>query len=157
MFDVYCHFWYVPRKSKVVPSANFTDTAVGIVFIYEYSQPDALVRNAVAIYDFGLPYQSISFSLNVILTLMIVIRLALHSKNIRNAMGTQAGASGLYNAIITMLIESFALYAVIALLYFVTWVVDDSSQFIFNPIIPEVQVRVILHPHSAPQSRDIIT
>ena len=36
---------------------------------------------------FGLPYYLISLSLNILLTLMIVIRLALHIRNTRTALG----------------------------------------------------------------------
>ena len=39
----------------------------------------------------GLAYLSISLSLNVLLTLMIVIRLILHARNARVAMGITGG------------------------------------------------------------------
>ena len=59
----------------------------------------------------GLAYFSVSLSLNVLLILMIVIRLILHTKNTRNALGI-AGIGGLCKTVVTMLIESCALYAV---------------------------------------------
>jgi hypothetical protein len=42
-------------------------------------------------------------SLNVLLIFVIIARLALHSRNIRNAIGASSGPGGLYTAIITML------------------------------------------------------
>ena len=64
---------------------------------------------------FGVVYLSISVSLNVLLTLMIVVRLVLHGRNLRAATGSPAGIGGLYKAISTTLIESCALFAVSSL------------------------------------------
>ena len=89
---------------KATISTHVTDAAMGIALVYyEVTQPysEALLSDNV---DFGIPYFSASFLLNVLLTLVIVIRLILHNRNIRNTMGTQATAGRLYKAIITMLI-----------------------------------------------------
>ena len=93
------------------------------------------------ILDFGLLYLSISVSLNVLLTLMIVIRLILHGRNVRTATGSPAGISGLYKAIVTMLIESSAIYAVTSLLVIGLWVVGSHAVNTFLPILSEIQVR----------------
>ena len=93
--------------------------------------------------DFGLPYLSISVSLNVLLTVMIVVRLALHSRSIPSARGA-AGTIGLYRTIITMLIESSALYAVNSLLLIGLWGAGNRTADTFLPILAETQVRVFL-------------
>ena len=93
--------------------------------------------------DFGLPYLSIAVSLNVLLTLMIVIRLFLHSRNILAARGAQARI-GAYRAIITMLIESSALYAVNSLLLIGLWGAGNQTADTFLPILAETQVRGFL-------------
>ena len=116
---------------------------MGVMFIYQTSQPNSSIWNSIAI-NFGLPYFSISISLNVLLTLMIVVRLALHSRNIRSAMGAPVGISGLYKAIVTMLIESSALYAVNSLLFIGPWAAGNHAADIFLPILAETQVRVFL-------------
>jgi len=72
---------------------------------------------------------------------MIVVRLVLHSRNIRTAMGTSNGVGGLYKAIVTMLIESSALYAVNSLLFVGTWGAGSGAADIFLPILAETQVR----------------
>ena len=93
----------------------------------------------------GISYYSISLSLNVLLTLMIVTRLILHSRNIRKAMGTRDRPVGSYlGTIVTILVESSALYAIAFLLYIGPWRADSSVQYIFFPILAEVQVRTIL-------------
>lgn len=118
---------------------------MGILFLYQTSQPDSSIWNSVAI-NFGLPYFSISLSLNILLTLLIVARLAMHSRNIRNAMGAPAGASGLYETIITVLVESCAIYAVTSLLFVVPWGAKSHVADIFLPILAEVQVRALFTP-----------
>jgi hypothetical protein len=75
---------------------------------------------------------------------MIVIRLIRHDRNIRNATGAPAKAFGLYKAIVTMLIESCALYSVTYLLYIVPWSLRSGVQFIFFPILADAQVRIVL-------------
>ena len=103
--------------------------------------------------EFGIPYLSISVSLNILLTLMIVIRLVLHGRNLRATTGSAVGIRGLYKAVSTMFIESCALFAMTSLVvvgalfwagnsntpkiyYPGTYVVD-----IFFPILAETQVR----------------
>ena len=76
---------------------------------------------------------------------MIVLRLARHDRNIRAAMGTPGGIGGLYKAIVTMLIESCALYVVTSLLVIglaYTWDFSIAEIFIF--ILAEAQVRTFL-------------
>ena len=92
----------------------------------------------------SIPYFSVSVSLNVLLTLMIVIRLVLHGRNIRAATGSPAGISGLYKAVATMLIESSALYSLNSLLLVVMWTVQSDASPGVLPIIGEVQVRDFL-------------
>jgi hypothetical protein len=88
----------------------------------------------------GIPYFTISLSLNVLLTLMIVVRLILHSRNIGNVMGARAGPGKLYKAIVTILIESSALYAVSFALFIVSWIAQSWLMDTFWPILNETQV-----------------
>jgi len=102
---------------------------------------------------FGIPYLSISVSLNVVLTMMIVIRLVLHGRHIRTAPRSAVGISRLCKTVSTMFIESCALFTVSSLvvvgalaatgtygklniIYSGGSVVD-----IFFPILAEIQVR----------------
>ena len=113
---------------------------MGIMLIYQTSQPRNSIWN-VSVVNFGLPYFSISIALNILLTLMIVIRLILHGRNVRTAMGAPAGLGGLYVAIVTMLIESSALYAISSLLFIVPWATGSRASDIFLPVLAEIQVR----------------
>ena len=122
--------------------ANITGVAIGVVLIYYQSTKSYVDVSNTVNYYFGAPYYSISLSLNIILTLMIVIRLIMHSRNIRNALGPLAQVSGLYRTIVTMLIESCALYGISILLFIGTWAAGSAYQLIFFPILAEIQVRM---------------
>ena len=116
--------------------ANVDNIAVSIVLVYEETM---IVHTATDI----MSYLSISTSLNVLLTFMIVIRLILHTRNIRNAMGI-SGVGGMCNAISTMLIESCALYAMNSLLVIIPLAIKNYIMDIFFPILAETQVRAFL-------------
>jgi len=117
-----------------------TSFAAGIVYMYQLALPENRVVNSVTEMDFGLTYFTVSFSLNLLLTSMIVARLILHRRNIQNAMGASTGAGQLYGAIIIILVESSALYAISFLLFFVPWAASSEVGNTFWSILSEVQV-----------------
>jgi len=93
---------------------------------------------------YGIPYLSISVSLNLLLTTMIVVRLVLHSRDIRATMGTPGGFGGLYKTIATMMIESSAAYTISSLLVLGPMAANSLAVNIFYPVLAETQVRA--HP-----------
>ena len=132
-----------PHKPTLIPRAEITDTAMGIMLIDQIARPHDKFWSSVDT-DFGIPYFSISLAINSVLTLMIVIRLVMHSRNVRNAMGAQAtGTTGLYTTINTFLIESSALYTLTFLLFVVPWGVTSYVEYIFFPLLAQIQVRGI--------------
>ena len=143
-FVIYLASWGMCSNSpqpKPALTVSDYDTATGIISIYVGALP---VSPPVLPYlRWGDAYYSIAVSLNVLLTLMLISRLVLHSKNIRRAMGYQDGASGLYKQIITMLVESGALYAASFVLLVGPWASGSVVQYITFQITPEIQVRTI--------------
>ena len=92
-----------------------------------------------------VPHYSLSISLNILLTLMIVIRLALHTRNIRTGMGVP-GVGGLYKTIITMLVESSVIYATSSLLVLVPLSTREVDPGGFMFILAETQARIFPQP-----------
>ena len=92
-------------------------------------------------FNVDTPYYLISFSLNLLLTFMIITRLILHSRQIQQAMGVTTKAGRLYKAIVVLLVESCALYA-ISLLPFIILSLSRNPVYegIFWPILNETQV-----------------
>ena len=122
-------------RTLVTPKADFGDIAIGILAMCP-------TQEWVSInFWSSLAYISISLSLNVLLTLMIVVRLVLRSKNVRAAMGSPAGISGLYKSIATMLIESSALFAMGSLLVLITWAIQNPITNVFTSVLAQIQVR----------------
>ena len=78
---------------------------------------------------------------------MIVIRLVLHTRNIRTGMGVP-GIGGLCKAIITMLIESSVIYATSSFLVFGSWDAENGLSSSFLLILAETQVRAFLQLRS---------
>ena len=98
----------------------------------------------------GIFYISISVSLNVLLTSMIVTRLATHAKIIQNVVGAPSTIYGLCGFVNTMLIESCALFTVGSLLYIGSWIPQSYLTNYFRPAFTATQVGVIfclLHAH----------
>ena len=110
---------------------RFADVAMGIWFTLQAAERYSSNWPSLA-------YFSISLSLNILLTLMIVIRLIIHTRNTRNALGI-AGVGGLCKTVVTMLVESCALYAVSSLL--VLGPQSSAVRDIFIPTLSETQVR----------------
>lgn len=129
---------YPRPKPTATFLANTGDTAMGVMLIYyQASQPDTSPWSSVAL-NFNYPYFTISLSLNVLLTLMVVTRLVLHSRNIRDS---ETVPTGVVRWCITILIESSALYAVSFLLFIGPWAAKSYIAQIFFPILVETQVR----------------
>ena len=116
---------------------NVTGTATSILWTYHNANNDDSWR------VYNTAYSAICVSLNVIITLMIIIRLALHSRNIRKAIGASSGPGGLYTAVITMLVESSALNAVGYLLFIISITADSCIPWIFSSALGDLQVRAV--------------
>ena len=138
----------VPRLFRYALDFSYADgnsladaggKAMGILYFYWLARPDGFYWTAPVVPQFNVAFWSISLVLNLLM-LLIVIRLGLHHRNVRNVMGGAAGADGLYKAVITILIESFSLYAVNFLLYTGPWIAGNFAQYIFLPILSQTQV-----------------
>ena len=117
--------------------ANLINTVMGILYLVTGSK-DTSYSSVVT--DFGLPYLSISASLNILLTLMIITRLILQARDTRTALGI-TGIGGLCKAIVTMLIESCTLWAMSSLLTISPWVAGYHDLLAFVPVLAQTQVR----------------
>ena len=87
---------------------------------------------------------------------MITTRLVLHSRNIRQATGALDGATGLYSTIVTILVESCALYAAALVFYVVPFTIGSWFGFIPVRIIAHVQVRALLAFFDALQGWNVV-
>ena len=112
---------------------------MGTMVVYEYAKLTGPTQFST------LPYFLISLSLNVFLTLTIVIRLTLHTRNTRTALGTTR-SGGTYKSIVTVLVESSALYTVSSLLVIGPWTTGNYTASTFFLILAQTQVCDIPRP-----------
>lgn len=123
--------------------ANVIDVATGIAWFYETLQPELLEHWTFVGARVATAYFSVSLSLNILLTLIIIARLLPHN-GVRSTMGASHGVGAFYRSIVTILVESCALYAISLLLYLGPHIAKDSISNAFYPILVEVEVRVVL-------------
>ena len=121
------------------------------MLIYQTSQPGATLGGHLA-EVYGFTYFSISLSLTVLVTLMIAVRLTLHSRNVVSAIGAPAGMGGLYKAVMTMLVESYALYAASSILVIGTWFAQSPITDAFLPLLAQTRVCAISHSYLGPRN-----
>lgn len=132
-------YWYVlnPFESWCGMLDNTANVATGIGYIY---QEASVTMESATVVNLATPYLTISLSLNMLLTLMIITRLILHRRDLRNAIGPSGGSSGLYIAVVAMIVESYALYAIGLLVQIILWARDSSDLVIISRAIGVVQV-----------------
>jgi len=106
----------------------------GIIYLDRISRPSSSPWANTA---FTLIYGVISLSLNIVLTLMIVIRLYLHRRHITKLLGRRHAAH--YTSIISMLIESAALLDFIVIFFLVPFAMGNPLANI--PLSTLVQVQ----------------
>lgn len=105
--------------------------SLGIGISWIYAQSTVNINLSTFIHT-GASYYSICLALNVLLTLMIVARLVLHRRNVRNVVGTGDSTSSPYTTIITIIVESYALYAITLLVYIVPYALDSWVVILFR-------------------------
>ena len=147
MFVIYIIRWYVsvfPLKFLVRTAVDFRPTGTGIMRLFEEShQFGTYWYGSGNVVDLGPIYLCISLSLNVLLTLMIIVRLVLHNRTIRNAMGSQSTPNGLTSLefVNTILIESCAPYTLISVSCIALWITNSYIANYILPIFEASQVR----------------
>ena len=112
---------------------------MGIMTLYKTSRPDSSLFSGITV-SFGLPYFTISVALNVLLTLIIACWLLLHDRNLKEAIGFHSGISSIYRSIVTMLVESCALYAIVSICFIVPYAMSDHASAIFLSMLSRVQI-----------------
>ncbi|KAF9465120.1 hypothetical protein BDZ94DRAFT_1296643 [Collybia nuda] len=111
--------------------------SMGIMTIYQSSRPNSDLWTTVTV-NFGLPYFSISSALNILLTLMIVVRLSLHYRKFKDTLGRRFLSQ--YKGVITMLVESSAIYAISSILFIGTYGANNTISVLFIPILSQTQI-----------------
>jgi len=122
-----CYIIWNTWKITVFPIILYLGSlSMSVLLIFESAQPGAnfFVGHAV---DFGVPYVSLTISLNIIVTALICGRLL----SLRREIGKVLGPSHakMYTSIIAILVESAALFTVFGIVYVIVYARKSQSSF----------------------------
>lgn len=94
-------------------------------------------------FTFAVPYWSLSIAINILLTLLIIIRLVTIRNRLRAALGNQHTKT--YTSLIAIMVESASIYSTISLIYIVAYAKSWKVQNLVLPALAQVMVRFYQH------------
>lgn len=100
------------------------------------SQPASSLWAASTV-KFGLPYFSLTMTLNMLVTTIIITRLLLARRKIRSIMGDTHGHE--YTSVAAMLVESALPTALVSLVLIALYAQGNTAMTLFFPLLPQVQ------------------
>jgi len=115
------------------------DISMGVMTLFQASRPGASLWTKVTT-NFGIPYFSLSVTLNVLITLLITGRLLLYRHQVRRTLGAANASTVPYVSIVAMITESSMLYAVFSLLFIGPYASESHVSDIFLPILSQIQI-----------------
>lgn len=110
---------------------------MSMMVIFQSSRPNASLWTTTTV-QFTLPYFIISVSLNIILTLLLVGQLLRMSYGLRKTMCKDHAAT--YISIAAMLLESATPYAVVGLIFIITYARNSDVQNLALPVLSQIMV-----------------
>ena len=131
-----------PSPLTLIILAKVIDAVMSIVTIFQDVPRDRILKSTIS---FNLVFCPVSLALTILLTLMIIVRLALHGRGMRNTMGFGTNTSKLYETLVTMFVESYALYTLSFIVNIAFVGVKNPLQSVFGPMVIGTQVRAVSH------------
>ncbi|KIL60275.1 hypothetical protein M378DRAFT_14252 [Amanita muscaria Koide BX008] len=110
--------------------------ATGIVWIQQSALPGPALFNKMAL-AFGTSYYVTSLGVNIAVTILITLRLALHRRVLLESLPPDHATH--YLSIVAIVVESAALYSVIALTFIISYALNSPINQIFLGILPASQ------------------
>jgi len=101
---------------------------MGALWTHQSSRPGESLYSALPL-AYGTSYYAISLGANIILTILITTRLLLYRRTLIKIL--PAAHSTHYLSLAAVIVESAALYSVFALIFLITYAVDDPLNQIF--------------------------
>lgn len=113
-------------------------TVMSILTVYQLAQPGAQFFSHVTL-QMTLPYFSLSIALNIILTAMIVARLIMARRSLKEMQDEEQAR--IYTGVVAMIVESASLYSTFSVVFIATYSVNNVA---FNVCLPlQVQLMCI--------------
>ncbi|EJD47714.1 hypothetical protein AURDEDRAFT_136532 [Auricularia subglabra TFB-10046 SS5] len=113
-------------------------TVMSILTVYQLAQPGAHFFSDIGL-QMTLPYFSLSIALNIILTAMIVTRLVMARRSLKEIQDEEQAR--IYTGVVAMIVESASLYSTFSVVFIATYSVNNVA---FNVCLPlQVQLMCI--------------
>ncbi|KAG7094109.1 hypothetical protein E1B28_007724 [Marasmius oreades] len=114
----------------------FASIAFGILFLKQVGTVSQSPWDTSGI-NFTIPYYTMSLALNILVTLLIVLRLLIYRHRITRAMGPMHGSH--YTSLVAMVVESAAIYSTFALCFLVPFAVNSPVAQLFLQGLAQIQ------------------
>ena len=116
-------------------------TVMGVLWTLQSSHPGLSLYSALPL-AYGTSYYAISLGVNILITILIVIRLFQYRTTVARSMPVEYAQQ--YLSIAAVLVESAALYSVFALCFLISYAVNNPINQVFLGIAQATQVCVPL-------------
>ncbi|TCD70268.1 hypothetical protein EIP91_004169 [Steccherinum ochraceum] len=108
--------------------ATLASFAMGTLWTLQSSQPTLSMYSALPM-AYGTSYYTISVSINIILTILIITRLLIYRRGIMQSL--PADFASQYVSLTAIVVESAALYSVFAIMFLITYAMNDPTNQVF--------------------------
>ncbi|EAU92219.1 hypothetical protein CC1G_10105 [Coprinopsis cinerea okayama7 len=105
--------------------------ALAIIQLVTAAMPGASLFNGKSI-NFGVPYYTITISLNVVITSLICYRLRRLSKTVSQALGRDNAR--MYTSVAAMLVESAAPYSLVGIMFLIPYALESQTALSFGQV-----------------------
>jgi hypothetical protein len=129
---------FIPSLS---PSEHSCFPVMGTLWMLQSSQPGLSIYSALP-QAYGISYYTVSLSTDVVVTILIATRLMQHRRMLMQSL--PANYARHYLSIVTVLIESAALYSCFAIGFLISYAVNNPINQIFISLVQAAQVSFII-------------
>lgn len=112
---------------------------MGTLWTLQSSQPGLSLYSALPM-AYGTSYYAISLGINIILTILITLRLVMYRRSIMSRLPAEYAAH--YVSLAAIIVESAAIYSVFAILFLITYAVNNPTNQVLLAFASSAQVSV---------------
>lgn len=113
---------------------------MGTLWTLQSSQPGLSLYSKLPM-AYGTSYYIISLSINIMLTILITIRLLMYRRIVTASLSSHHAKH--YLSLAAILVESAALYSLFAIMFIVTYAINNPLNQIFLGVASSAQVRAV--------------
>jgi hypothetical protein len=137
-FIIYGSSFRAVRLVLLLPVILYIGEVIsGVLLLVQVAHSPETIWNSV---NLGLPYFALAAACNVAITLTIATPLLVHRFRLRKAFGRKNEYTEPYTSAIAILVESSAIYAVVAVIFIGFYARNNSASHLFLSTLSQVQV-----------------